>query len=149
MNWSFLVRATLFGMLFFLYNVASGIVVLGDMPDAFGWLKLVASGVVAFVIGTFTFVRDPERAWNEGPAIKKILLVVLSFGVLSACSDSPGIVAPLPKVPAPAATPQKITCRIGGQAEPCLIVLERDWQALEREIRGICADLGHPKERCR
>lgn len=87
MNWPFIIRATLFGMLFFLYNVASGVVVLGTMPDTFGWLKLVASGVVAFVIGTFTFVRDPERAWNEGPAIKKVLLILLTSGLLAACGD--------------------------------------------------------------
>ena len=67
MNWALIFTCLIYGSLFALYNVASGVIVLGAWPDNFTWLKLGASGVLALVLGVFTFMRDPTAAWRSGP----------------------------------------------------------------------------------
>lgn len=70
MNWPLIVTCIIFGLLFAGYNVGTGITILEEWPTRLQWLKLGASGGLAFVIGVFTFMRDPGQAWKQSPGAK-------------------------------------------------------------------------------
>lgn len=87
MNWSLILSAVAYGVLFALYAGVSGIAVLGGMPDAWGWMKLAASGVGGFVLGVFTYMRDPNAAWRSPPgAVKQVILALAIVPLLAACA---------------------------------------------------------------
>ena len=67
MNWPFVFQCIIYGLLTGVWTVGSGIYILPGMPDAFGWLKLVASAAVSFVGGVFLFTRNPKGAWDSPP----------------------------------------------------------------------------------
>ena len=68
MNWPFILRCTMFGVLTGLYSVAVTYSTVGfaiaTLPDI---LKVVALYLVSSIGGIFAYVQDAEKAWNSGP----------------------------------------------------------------------------------
>lgn len=100
MNWPFIARSTIFGLLWAAGVVAAMVWAMDAAPTAWGCWKLGAAGVAAFVFGVFTYVRDPESAWSNTPgagsvkpAAKLLLLVTVSLGA-GACTSTTSELAP-------------------------------------------------------
>lgn len=70
MNWPFIIRCALFGILWALWQAGSSVYVLDGWPTAFTWLKIGSASVVAFVGGCLTYARDPEAAFKANPLSK-------------------------------------------------------------------------------
>jgi hypothetical protein len=63
---------TLYGLASAMIAGGTAITVLPGMPDGWGWVKLAAGAGVAFAFGVFSYMRDPERAWEvASPGVGK------------------------------------------------------------------------------
>mgnify|MGYP007001752613 CR=1 FL=1 len=65
MNWPFIVRCLMFGVLWAIWQAASSVYVLDAWPTAFTWLKIGSAAAVAFVGGCLTYARGPEAAHHR------------------------------------------------------------------------------------
>lgn len=67
MNWPFIGRTFIYGVLCALWQAGSSVYVLDKMPDQWGWVKIASAALVAGIGGIFLLTRDPNADWQVPP----------------------------------------------------------------------------------
>jgi hypothetical protein len=91
MNWPFIVRCLMFGVLWAIWQAASSVYVLDTWPTAFTWLKIGSAAAVAFVGGCLTYARDPEAALKASPLAKAVVLLSVLLSLTAGCAADPAL----------------------------------------------------------
>jgi len=69
-NWVFVATAGTYGFLCAMLAATMAVGTAEHLPTAWGWIKIFAGSVGAFVGGVFLYTRNPEGAWNIMPGGK-------------------------------------------------------------------------------
>ena len=101
-NWPFMVRCGIFGILWAIWQAGSSVYVLDAWPSNFTWLRIGSASAVAFVLGCFTYARDPEAAFRSDPAPKvggfmRVIIPALLALSLVGCASQFGPMAMSPE----------------------------------------------------
>lgn len=76
---------TLYGIAFMFVTGVTLFSVLDSWPDPLMWLKIGTGLAAQFGLGVFTYMRDPERAWQASPGAR-VVVVLACLGLFAGCS---------------------------------------------------------------